>query len=261
MKLGMISSYDRKAFDHVKDLGLDFIEVCCNIDEDSDRFLASVNEVKKNVEETGIKIGSLGRWNLTANRGGVIDPAELNKNMMLLNAAAEVGSPVFVCGCNYDGSVSLYKNYTAAINYFKTLTDEGRRLGVKVAVYNCSWENFVNRSVHWKIVLEEVPDLMIKYDCSHAAARGDNYLAELNEWLPRVAHIHLKGVLKVNGNGVDDPPAGMDQVDWPSIFALLYKHGYDAGLSIEPHSGTWQGELGEAGVKFTINYMRPFILR
>lgn len=261
MKLGMINGYDRQSFDKTKEFGLDFIEVCCNFDEDSDKFLASVGDVKKNIEETGIKIGSLGRWNLAANHGGVIDPAELDKNIRLLNAAAEVGSPVFVCGCNYDSSVSLYKNYGAAIDYFTKLVEEGRRLGIKVAVYNCEWNNFVNRTVHWRVVLEEVPDLMIKYDCSHASSRGDSYLAELDEWLKRIAHVHIKGMLKVHGREIDNPPAGMDQLDWKSIFGLMYEHGYDAGLSLEPHSHTWRGDLGDAGVKFSIDYVRPFIVR
>ena len=261
MKLGIINSFDGQAFDQTKNLGLDFIEVCCNFDEDSDKFLASVEDVKENIARTGVGIGSVGRWNFHANCGGSIDNGLLDRNIRLLNAAAEVGSPVFVCGCNYDDSVSLYKNYTAAIDYFKKMTDEGRRAGIRVAVYNCSWANFVNSAAQWRVVLGEVPELMIKYDCSHTFSRKDDYLAELNEWLPRVAHMHIKGVISVCGEEVDDPPAGMDQLDWNSIFALLYKHGYDAGLSIEPHSDTWRGSLGDAGIKYTIDFIRPYILR
>ena len=51
--------------------------------------------------------------------------------------------------------------------------------------------------------------------------------------------------MNVNGKHVDDPPAGMDGTNWGALISILHKHGYDGMLSIEPHSSTWQGELGE----------------
>ena len=269
MKIGMICEslqdhYGPVAFDTVGKLGLDFIEVCCNFDPDTENFLNNVKETKKLVDDTGIKIGSVGRWNLKANMGGIIVPEELDKNIRLMNAAAEVGCPVFVCGCNYDQDISRYKNYGAAIEYFTKITEEAKKLGIKAAVYNCSWGNFVCESHAWDIVLESVPDLWIKYDCSHAFARKQGYLTylqELDRWLPRIAHMHIKGAAYLDGEGIDDPPAGMDQIDWNTVFVLLYKHGYDAGLSIEPHSAVWKGELGNAGVKFTIDFLRRYVLR
>jgi len=52
----------------------------------------------------------------------------------------------------------------------------------------------------------------------------------------------------------------MDDINWPSVFAVLYARGYDGDLSIEPHSPTWWGELGEKGVAFTRDYIRRFML-
>lgn len=271
MKLGMICEnmkdcYGPVAFDAVGKYGLDFIEVCCNFDKDYEEFISKTKETKKLVDETGITIGSVGRWNLKANQGGVIVQSELDKNIRLMNAAVEVGSPVFVCGCNYDESVSRYKNFGAAIDYFTKITEEAKKLGIKAATYNCSWANFVNHSSAWEIVLEEVPDLYIKYDPSHAFGRPAHceylpYLEEMNRWLHKIVHIHIKGAAHLHGDCIDDPPAGMDQIDWNTIFVLLYKFGYDGGLSIEPHSDVWQGELGDKGVQFTIDFMRKYILR
>lgn len=36
--------------------------------------------------------------------------------------------------------------------------------------------------------------------------------------------------------------------------------GYDGGLSIEPHSPVWKGELGERGIAYTIRYFRDLML-
>jgi sugar phosphate isomerase/epimerase len=85
-------------------------------------------------------------------------------------------------------------------------------------------------------------------------------MAETQKWGERFAHVHIKGVLQVNGERVDDPPAGMDQTNWGAFMALLYQKGYDAGLSIEPHSEIWKGELGEKGIRFTIDFIKKMIL-
>ncbi|MEZ8222021.1 hypothetical protein GG496_002191, partial [Candidatus Fervidibacteria bacterium JGI MDM2 JNZ-1-D12] len=58
----------------------------------------------------------------------------------------------------------------------------------------------------------------------------------------RFYHIHAKGCVKVAGKPFDDPPAGMDQIDWRSLFAILYKHNYQGDINLEPHSPTWLGE-------------------
>ena len=74
------------------------------------------------------------------------------------------------------------------------------------------------------------------------------------------AHMHVKGTTHAGRRGVDDPPAGMDDIQWGSLFSILYARKYNGDLSIEPHSATWQGELGEAGVAFTKNFMQKFVL-
>ena len=59
----------------------------------------------------------------------------------------------------------------------------------------------------------------------------------------------------------DNPPAGIDMIDWKSFFAALYQCGYDGDLSIEPHSATWEGELGEKGLMYTIRFIRDLMLQ
>ena len=75
-----------------------------------------------------------------------------------------------------------------------------------------------------------------------------------------VARTLVKHELAVNGVHVDDPPAGLDQINWRALLALLYKAGYAGNLSIEPHSSTWQGDLGERGLDLTIRYMRSLMV-
>ena len=125
---------------------------------------------------------------------------------------------------------------------------------------SCDWNNFVTSPEHWRILLGENSDLYIKFDASHAYNRGDDYLAELSDWCERVAHVHIKGTVHAGKRDVDDPPAGMDDILWHSLFAILYARGYDGDLCIEPHSRAWMGERAYAGVIYTRDYMRKLLI-
>jgi len=265
MKLGIINGYNESSFEYVKSLGLDFIECCRNYTNESDDFVANVESTKANIAKYGIPIQSVGRWNPLVNISGKLDEAEFGSIQNLLDAAIAVKSPVFVCGINYAEDISLFKNYCLAVDYFGKLIDHAKSSGsdIKVAVYNCDWNNFVHSDKAWDVVLGELPELYIKYDCSHSMNRGQDYLYELNKWGERIAHFHVKGTVRTAyDRRVSDPPAGMDSINWPAVFAILYDRGYDAGLSIEPHSATWRAdtELGQKGIRFTIDYIRRFML-
>ncbi len=260
MKLGIISGFGANSFDYVKSLGLEFIESCRNDDNEANAFIANVSSIKENIQRTGITIQSVGRWNSQPNDGAKFNMQQMEIQYALLDAAVEVGSPVFVCGCNYSDKVSLFKNYAFAVEYFGKILDyaKGR---IKVAAYNCDWENFIHSPMDWKLVLGELPELGIKFDCSHAINRGEDYLDEICEWGKRIYHFHVKGTANYNGHWVNDPPAGVDRTNWPEVFALLYEHEYNGGLSLEPHSARWasDSDLGKKGLQFSINYIKQFI--
>lgn len=261
MRLGIIqNNYSAEGFDLVKQNGLGFIEICCNYDKDVANLIAAKESVKDLIKSTGLEVSSVGRWNHELNADGKINEEKAKAYYDLLDAAVFLGAKTFVCGINYDNSVSLYKNYQNAIYFFDQLIKraDGK---IKVAVQNCSWNNFVVSPREWEVVLGELPQLMIKYDASHAYNRNEDYLGQLNDWCHRVAHVHIKGTTHAGSRPVADPPAGMDDILWPSLFSILYSNGYDGDLSIEPHSAVWKGELGAAGIKFTMDYISKFILK
>ena len=260
MKIGRIhSQHGKEAFDEIKSEGLSFIEICCNNLNDMKSVISDKEIIKENSIRTGVAVSSVGRWNHTVNLGHSLDEEELSYYFALIDVAAELGAHTFVAGINKNPDVSLYKNYTRAIEFFDRLVRyaNGR---IKVAVQNCDWNNFVVSPAEWEVVLGEVEDLYIKYDPSHSYNRGDDYLAEMSEWGERIAHFHLKGTTHAGKRSVDDPPAGMDDIKWGSVFAVLHSRGYDGDLSIEPHSKTWKGEKGKGGILFTKSYIEKFVI-
>lgn len=258
MRIGRINGYTAEKFDQTKEAGLKFIEICCNNAEEAAALIGAKESVKEQIARTGIDVSSVGRWNHDLQENGSVNPEKAAQYRELLETAIELGAKTFVCGINKDNSISLYQNYANAIEFFKMLVKQadGR---IKVAIQNCDWNNFIVSPKHWEVVLGEIPELCLKYDPSHAYNRRDDYLAEMSDWGERIAHFHVKGTTHAGRRGVDDPPAGMDDIKWGSVFSILYARGYDGDLSIEPHSRTWHGELGAFGVDFTHNYIKQFI--
>jgi sugar phosphate isomerase/epimerase len=152
-------------------------------------------------------------------------------------------------------------NCRAALDWLGSLIEYAKPRGVRVSVYNCHWNNYITCPDTWKVFLGHLPELGIKFDPSHTAYAGQDYLAQMRDWSDRFHHFHIMGVLKIEGKRFDDPPAGMDQVEWGPFMAILYAKKYAGGLSIEPHSSNWQGTLGEQGVDFTIRHMKRLLFR
>ena len=261
MKLGIINGWSEGCIKYVHDKGLDAVEFCVNHNYDSAEFLAKAHEIKGYSEKYGVAVGSMGRWGMTRiDENGEIIPEALQADKNVIEAASIIGCPVYNCGVNYVDGKSFYENCNIAIDYLGKLIEFAKDKGVKIAVYNCRWENFVVEPKVWEVVLSALPELGIKYDISHCIYDNGNYLAEMRDWGHRFYHFHLKGCVYFDNDVYDDAPAGMDCINWGAAMDILYTKDYNGMLSIEPHSHYWQGKKGQWGIDFTINYFRPFIM-
>lgn len=260
MKLGMINGYEEECFAENKKLGLDAIEFCINYNQDSAAVLARADEIKGYSEKYGIAVTAIGRWGMIrVDEKGAI-PEALQHDRNLIDLCEKLGCPVYNVGCNKVEQICFNDNCKLAIEYFAQLIEYGKAKGVKIAVYNCDWENFVYDDKAWDIVLGALPELGIKYDSSHSINRGGDYRDEIRRWAERFYHFHAKGLLHFNHDSYDDPPAGLDSISWPEVMSLLYINNYNATVSIEPHSGRWQGKKRQWGTQFTVNFLRPYIM-
>lgn len=260
MKLGRIAAPRAQSFEQAKAMGLEFLEFCEDSTCDHEIFLQDVPALRKASKETGVAVGSVGRWGADKfDEQGKVIGEELDICKHLIDAAQELESPVFVTGANEVPGLSYYQNVTNAIHLFEELLSYAGPRGVQIATYNCRWANFVHSDLAWTLIHGHLDKLMIKYDASHCIYAGGDYLKEIKQWGSRFAHVHIKGTLRIDGERFDDPPAGMDETNWGAFFAALYASGYNGNLSIEPHSRTWRGNLSEKGLAFTIRYLKQFL--
>jgi len=261
MKLGIINGWDEASFKYVAELGLHAVEFCCNFYVDSMEVAGHTDEIKALSEKYDVAVGSIGRWGETrVDENGEAIPAALQHDKNLIDAASALGCPVYNVGCNWTEGKTYKENCEIAIRYFGQLIEYAKGKNVKIAVYNCDWGNFVHGEKAWEIILPELPELGIKYDTSHCLGRGGDYLHEMVTWGDRIYHFHVKGSMYVDGKHYDDPPAGLDQVNWGAVMNVLYTKHYNGMLSIEPHSPNWMGVRGQWGVEFTVKFISPYIM-
>lgn len=260
MKLGIIRLPREESFIMAQSKGLDFLEFCINKGYETDDFFNSVGSLKAWSIQYNVAIGSIGRWKSERidAKGKVIE-AELELSYRLIDAALELGCPNFVCGCNYVDELSYYENCTAAMEYLGKLLEYSKGKSINISTYNCRKGNFIYNPMAWTIIHGHLKDLGIKYDPAHSIYDGMDYLKEMADWGDRIKHVHIKGSLIIAGKRFDDPPAGMDQTNWPAFMSILYAKNYAGGLSLEPHSSVWLGELESKGIDFSIEYMRKLI--
>lgn len=261
MKLGIINGWSEGCIKYVHEKGLEAVEFCVNYNYDSEEFLSKANEIKGYAEKYNVTVGSMGRWGMTRiDENGNVIPEAFQHDKNLIDAASIIGCPVYNCGVNYVDGKSFYENCNIAIEYLGKLIDFARDKNVKIAVYNCRWENFVVEPKVWEVVLSALPELGIKYDISHCIYDNGNYLAEMRDWGDRFYHFHLKGCVYFDNDVYDDAPAGLDCINWGAAMDILYTKDYNGMLSIEPHSSYWHGKKGQWGIDYTINYFRPMIM-
>ena len=258
---------------------------------------AAQEEILAAVKETGVEVGAVGRWaSAILDKNGEIIPEEWNEVKAVMDFGAALGAKYYLCSVAYVKELSYYQNITAAIKVLNQIVAYAKERNMECAIVNCIMgDNYIRTPEQWKLVLSEVPGLGIKYDPSHSFVHGGEhgaYLEEAIQWGDHFKYCHIKGVIQVGdsreplhwqlrkvvtahpelekdpnftalygeGSWYDNPPAGIDSINWRAFFAALYQHDYDGYLSIEPHSATWLGEKGEKGLKYTIKYIRDLMI-
>lgn len=125
---------------------------------------------------------------------------------------------------------------------FEPAADHAESLGVSIAVHSCGLD-----PESWDTMFRAVPAVKLKYDPSFSLEAGRNYLAEVVKYRDRIVHFHIKDEMCLGRetdftNGImryQYVPAGMGDIKWGSVIALLLEGGYKYDLAVETHSSFW----------------------
>jgi len=271
MRLGFIAGIEERDFEFARVHGFPCVEFN-TYPGDVDKYAAATADVLKWKARHGVALSSFGYFGAEY----LAPDAQLRKKGLdgafeSVEVCARLGAPVLVMGAGSlptrevpgqkkPQPVKVDEANRLAIEVVGPVVRKAEAAGLKVAFYNCGWTNFCYNESAWGAFLAAFPKAGIKFDPSHPFYRGEDYLAQMRDWGHRFHHVHAKGAVLISGARFTDPPAGMDQIDWPSFFAALHAVGYAGDVNLEPHSDPWcKGEGRCRGLLFSQRCLRPFL--
>jgi len=263
MRIGFIGEISEEDLKFASEHGFASIELVRDSFDEGQ--LAAKERQRKLLREYGIDVSAIGLW-----RRNPIHPdpevrGRCHKELRrIIEYAGFLEAPVVITSGGVNPAKSVSECAADLVEAFKPILSYAKNRGVRLALYNCRGNgekaNFAHGPEAWNPVFKALPDLGIKYDPSHPYYEGKDYLREMRDYGDHIYHVHAKGALTIGGRRFEDPPAGMDDINWGKVMAILYHHGYRGDISIEPHSPTWKGEMRYKCILLAQNHLKPFII-
>ena len=98
MTLGMISWIHEEDFQRVKAKGLSFVEL--DVNDRVKEFLDALEQTKEYSKKYDLPVAAIGRWGSARIDENGIREEELAIEYSLIDAAAELGTGIYITGCN-----------------------------------------------------------------------------------------------------------------------------------------------------------------
>ena len=222
----------------------------------------TVEEMRAALDDAGIACSAIGLWGWNH-----ISPDESERAESLghLDRAIEFGrilrAETLITGGGDIPDAPLKKKAAEFAKVFPEYIDKANDAGMKVALYAVHGGSFFTSIEAYEAAWEKVDNFGIKLDPANITHHGDDPVAWLRDHGDKVAYVHIKEHLYMDGKLASQPAAGMGDIPWGKVFAFLYEHGYEGWLSIEPHGPLWgRGELRQKMLLLSQRYVRQFLL-
>lgn len=222
----------------------------------------TVKQMRSILDEAGIECSALGLWGWNH-----ISPQESERaqSLELLERAVEygkiLGAETLITGGGDIPDAPLEKKAAEFASVFPEYIGRAEKAGMKVALYAVHGGSFFTSIQAYEAAWEKVDSFGIKLDPANIMNHGDNPVAWLRDHGDKVAYVHIKEHLYMDGELASQPAAGMGDLPWGNIFAFLYEHGYDGWLSVEPHGPLWgRGELRKKMLLLSRRFVGQFLL-
>ncbi len=151
--------------------------------------------------------------------------------------------PVVLTGGGQLETDDLEANAQAFAENLGPVFDYAATQGVRIATMAFHSGNFFQSLECWEVAWKYLPEVGIKLDpgnwVGHGGGNPDVYLNILHKYGDKVYHVHIKELLWCGDNLISQPAAGMGDIHWGGITALLYEAKYEGALSMEPHGPIW----------------------
>lgn len=200
----------------------------------------TVSRMRAILVEHRVRASALGLWGWNHLSR---DPGEREASLKMLDRAIgfaqHLEASILITGGGHIKEASQEENAAEFARVFPPYVEKARRAGLRIALYPVHGNSFLTTIADYERVWKAVPEVGIKLDPANIRHHGDDYLPILRDHGHRIAHMHIKEHLYMDGRLVSQPAAGMGDIAWGKVFAFLHEHHYSGYLSIEPHGPAW----------------------
>jgi sugar phosphate isomerase/epimerase len=202
----------------------------------------------------------------------------------VITAARLMGVPLVNTFMGGDQNKTQDENWEVALQVWPDIVAFARDNGVKITIENCpmifsrdEWpagHNIAWSPYIWRRILETWGDTIgINFDPSHLVWLMIDAERFIGEFGRHILHFQAKDLM-IDRNGLYERGTlsagigwqvpripGLGEVNWPRIFAALYRAGYQGDCIIEHEDRTFEGsdELVKRGFLIARDVLRPFV--
>jgi len=231
-----------------KRLGMDTVEL---IWIDHPQSMGRRDEMLNNLKEFGVCV------NAVTSATGVC--AETLKSD--IDFVAEAKASIYVPHApdlKYDDKEGI----KAFLGVWEEVAKYARDKGITLCVQSCG-----QTPQSWDIIFSRIDGIGLKYDPSFSLQAGRSYASEIVKYGKLIKHVHVKDEVifeqTTDFNQGLKPhryvPAGMGDMRWGTVIALLYEEGYTGDFAIETHSAYWGSNM-EKDLILSKRHLEQFIV-
>lgn len=250
--------------------------------EDMTPGLAS--EIADDIAAQGLAISGLGYYPNPLHADAAHREMVIGHLKKVIRAASLMRVGVVNTFVGGDRTLTLDQNWARAMEIFPDIVAHARDHGVMLAFENCpmifshdEWpggHNIAYSPKIWRRIFDSWGDAVgMNFDPSHLVWQMIDPLRFIREFGGRMVHVHAKdlmidreglyenGIMSL-GMGWQVPRMpGLGEVDWPPLFAALYRAGYDGPVIIEHEDRNFEGtrEKVERGFLLARDVLRPYV--
>jgi sugar phosphate isomerase/epimerase len=246
---------------------------------------AAAERVQALTRRTGVSISALGYYpNPLAP-----DPAEREAYhthlRAVIDAARLLGLSTVNTFVGRDPARSIDDNWPVFREVWPPLVRYAAERRINIGIENCpmlftedEWPGGKNLALSpaiWRRMFEEIPDANfgLNYDPSHMIWQQMDEIRPIEEFAPRLFHVHAKDV-RLDRRRLDDvgilamPLAyhtpklpGLGHVRWGAFFAALTDAGYRGAVCVEVEDRAYEGSLEDRkrALRQSATYLRQFM--
>ncbi|QGU94661.1 TIM barrel protein [Clostridium bovifaecis] len=251
-----------------------------------------VEKIKSLFSGNEMKISSLAYYDNMLHHNLDIRNKYISHLKSVIDAAEKLGVELVGTFVGKDFTKTIEENFSEYEKVFRDLVDYCKSKKIKLMIENCpmpswhkeGWGATISYSPElWYEMFKRIPDdnFGLNFDPSHLIWLQIDYIKALREFKDRIFHVHAKdcrllkervGYYSIFGKQIGKTHGedlgfikpcmpGLGDVEWDSVFEVLWDIGYTGAISIEHEDKDYEGtdDKVKEGLLIAYKYLREWI--